>query len=475
VMMKSKLLIVFITFFVSNAWGQNPDSVLIYPLSAFFSQVGKNHPVAKQAALLPAMAKMEIRMARGLFDPVLEASQDEKQFQNKDYYTKQEIALKIPTWFGVEFKAGIDNATGQYINPEEGTGSKGLAYGGISLPVLRGLLIDQRRAGLQQALLVQNLNEAEQIKVLNKLFLQAGKEYFEWMQAYYRLLILRTGYLLAKDRLEGIKQNILFGDLAAIDSVEASIEVMRRASLLAEGLTTFQNATLTVSTYLWDENGEPVDLAQNVIPERLDSLIQFPQYMLDSLYSYALTSHPEILKYQFKLKQYDIERRLAQEMLKPDLRLNYYPLFYSDFSGTGTDNYLLNNYKYGVNFYFPLFLRKERGKLGLTNAKITSMNYEMDQAGRDIQNTVKISWNELNNIYELVGIQKNSVSYSVTLRNGEEEKFRMGESSFFLLNTRERNLLESELKLVELQAKYAKAGLTLEWSSGRSIFSNYIK
>jgi outer membrane protein TolC len=91
------------------------------------------------------------------------------------------------------------------------------------------------------------------------------------------------------------------------------------------------------------------------------------------------------------------------------------------------------------------------------------------------QNTVKISWNELNNIYELVGIQKNSVSYSVTLRNGEEEKFRMGESSFFLLNTRERNLLESELKLVELQAKYAKAGLTLEWSSGRSIFSNYIK
>jgi outer membrane protein TolC len=197
--------------------------------------------------------------------------------------------------------------------------------------------------------------------------------------------------------------------------------------------------------------------------------------MLDSLYSYALTSHPEILKYQFKLKQYDIERRLAQEMLKPDLRLNYYPLFYSDFSGTGTDNYLLNNYKYGVNFYFPLFLRKERGKLGLTNAKITSMNYEMDQAGRDIQNTVKVSWNELNNIYELVGIQKNSVSYSVTLRNGEEEKFRMGESSFFLLNTRERNLLESELKLVELQAKYAKAGLTLEWSSGRSIFSNYIK
>jgi outer membrane protein TolC len=55
------------------------------------------------------------------------------------------------------------------------------------------------------------------------------------------------------------------------------------------------------------------------------------------------------------------------------------------------------------------------------------------------------------------------------LVNGEVEKFNNGESSLFLVNSRENKLLESESKLIELQYKYSKIRATLLWAAGKSI------
>ena len=53
--------------------------------------------------------------------------------------------------------------------------------------------------------------------------------------------------------------------------------------------------------------------------------------------------------------------------------------------------------------------------------------------------------------------------------NAEERKFSFGESSLFLINSREKNLIDSQLKAIELQNKYLKAKAKLFNSLARDL------
>jgi outer membrane protein TolC len=79
---------------------------------------------------------------------------------------------------------------------------------------------------------------------------------------------------------------------------------------------------------------------------------------------------------------------------------------------------------------------------------------------------VQSSWNDLNNYVRLVGVQIRAVSYSGTLLDASQVKFRAGETSLFLVNSYERKLLKEQVGLAELQAKYAKSLAAYYFSSG---------
>jgi outer membrane protein TolC len=59
-----------------------------------------------------------------------------------------------------------------------------------------------------------------------------------------------------------------------------------------------------------------------------------------------------------------------------------------------------------------------------------------------------------------------SVSYGKLLLEAERLKFDNGESSIFMLNTRENKLLESELKLAEYKLKFIKIVLNIIYLNG---------
>jgi outer membrane protein TolC len=122
-----------------------------------------------------------------------------------------------------------------------------------------------------------------------------------------------------------------------------------------------------------------------------------------------------------------------------------------------------------MTFYSSLFLRKERGKLQLTNLKIKDSELEFQQGRREVVNQVLLAYNEMDNFRQLVLIQRDLVINATLLRDAEEIRFEAGESSLFLVNQRERTLIEAQAKLVELEAKYAQSKNNLQFVSGRSI------
>ncbi|WP_017733340.1 TolC family protein [Nafulsella turpanensis] len=449
---------------------EDPGEKTIFPLEALYERVLEYHPQLQQAGLLTEEAKMLIREARGAFDPKLVSEFEQKYFNDKEYFTVWKSELKIPTLINTDLKVGYEQNSGIYLNPQNKLPEAGLVYAGISVPLGQGLLTDSRRTALRVAQLETELAEAERVKLINKFLYEAAKDYWTWALAYQQLRLNEEGVELARFRFEGIRESVFVGDLAPIDSVEAAITVQSREIEYLQSKLEYKNALLQLAVYLWTEEGEPLLPQAGIAPEELVQLVPVPLQAVEELMSLVETQHPDLRKLQAKIEQLEVEERLYRELLKPvvDLQYNYLrqpeqvvveeiPLAFSE------------NYKLGVNFAFPLLLRKERAKLQLNRIKQKQTFFALHQRQRELSAGLEQAYNEYLNLKRLLVAQQTIVRDYQRLQEGEIEKFEAGESSLFLVNQRENKLLEARQKLLELAAKYQKARAAVLWSAGLSV------
>ena len=194
---------IWISLLSYPSFGQG-DPVLTY--EDFNAIVMQHHPVAVQAELIVKKGDATVQMARGGFDPKLGSDIGQKYFKGDQYYSFIDAGLKVPTWFGIEASAGYEQNGGSFLNPENSTNGGGLVYAGISVPVGRGLFIDERRAELRKAQIYQKSTIVEQRLMLNELLYEAGKAYWDWFQAHETLRVYQEALQLAQFRFNAVKQ-----------------------------------------------------------------------------------------------------------------------------------------------------------------------------------------------------------------------------------------------------------------------------
>ncbi len=460
---------------------------LISPLTLdeYFQAVLFNHPVARQAYLLNELAQQDLRLAQGNFDPKLKSNFAIKQFGDKNttYYNTWDSKLEIPLWFPMDLNVGYERNRGEYLNDELANTQDGLIYAGVTLPVGRGLLIDERRTAVRTARLMQDIAVADQIKEINKVLLNAAKAYWEWYYAYEAYQVINEVEQLAEVRYRGVVRRVENGDVAPFDSLKAFINYQERDVLRAQAALDYENTKLTASVYLWrtdDGNAIPLEIAENTVPVRSDSVVNLSLEDLDDLQRLARANHPEITKLGAKIQQLQIQQRLNREFLKPEINLKYNFLansFNGDgqqlfnqrsipVNGDGTAAWYENNYRAGVEFYFPLFLRKERAKLAQTTVKLEQNFFERSFVQRAIENEINTAYNTLYNLNTVIAMQQEMVRNYERLLQGELRKFEFGESSIFLINVRETELLDARVKLLKLNTQYEKAKLELQYAAG---------
>lgn len=415
------------------------------------------HPVAAQADLNLRFGQMEVRQARGAFDPMIYGNLDKKEFKESNYYDKREAGVSIPTWMGVELNGLFEQNSGNFLNPESKVPSGGLLAAGASVNLGQGLILDERRATLRQAQLFQQSSEIERIRFLNELSLSATDMYWRWALAYENLNVFKEGVELASARFNYVKSSFKQGDLAAIDTVEAYSQLLNRIYRLQETENSFFATTQELNTFLWNENGNPMELGATIVPQNLfDTFNSIPDF---EDYRAIVSSHPELLITDFELSSLDVERRLKEQQLLPTVKLKYN--FLSEtISQFDESPFYQNNYKWGLSIYTPVLWRKARGAVGLTNAKIDFKQNTRDL--KELQLRTKLeaelnNWRTLNQ--QLITFTENVKSLQALL-TGEMRRFEMGESSLFLVNAREVAVFDSRVTLNDLASKlrisYAK-------------------
>jgi outer membrane protein TolC len=222
---------------------------------------------------------------------------------------------------------------------------------------------------------------------------------------------------------------------------------------------------------MWNEAGEPYELLSDVSPDPSWNIVEitnYPMPNLDQTVSVASTAHPKLVALDFKQRVLEVDKRLKFQGLLPTLDLKY------NFLNKGyntpkffTQPLMENNYRFGIQFGLPLFQREARGEYRAAKIKLTDLDYTQQQTQLEIVNKVKATYNDLLATQSQVLLYQSNVNNLQRLLRAEEEKFSIGESSMFLVNSRETKLLESQQKLAELKAKFFTKLLAVQWASGQ--------
>lgn len=464
-----KLILVLVI--VSNGWmlqAQERSKATVFKLEEFLEVVRKYHPVARQASLQVDQAKARLKASQGNFDPLVSATFAKKKFGGEPYYQYWNPEIRVPTWYGVELYAGTEEIYGNRVNSENTPGQT--SYLGISVPLMRNLVFDKRRAALQQARIMRDQSEAEKRMALNELIFGAVNSYWDWLTAYGTYQFLEKIVRVNEERLELVKIGFRQGDRPAIDTVEALAQLQNLQYNQSRASVEVQTARLSLSNFLWLPGDSTYLLPDYIIPDTsyLEKLVPAQLDSLTNLVAEALTNHPKLQSAGYKINWLELDRKYKFQQLLPylNLKANLLNKGYDPLKNVNS-SYLNNNYSLGVQFVMPLRLSEARGEYKESKLKIQSSKLQFDIESREIETKLRTNVAKAIGLQEQVSLYEKTYANYQALLNGENLRFNIGESSLFLLNSRENKVLETGQNLIELKLKYYKSLSAIDWSAGR--------
>lgn len=431
------------------------------------------HPVVKQANLYDDQAEAVLREARGNLDPKLALDYNLKDFKEIEYYNLLNTSFKIPTWIGIDPKIEFSKNQGAFLNPENyispATNYEQVSVG-VTVPIGKGLFFDERRNAIKRADAFSQIALADQIKETNKILLTVIKDYWNWYLAYQKIILLNQAIGLAENLFERTLIDFEYGEAAVVDTLQAKINFQKRKVDFRKAQLDYELAKLNLAKHLWSENLMPLELNPNVLPDSISMFGLPSEEELQSAIEFAITSHPEIAKLDGKRNQLNADVRWAKESLKPQVDLSYSLIdapFDPEFNRNSVN--FGDNYKMGIDFSFPILLRKERGKLQQTQLKIQQNEFQLAQNQIDIKNGVlgkyaqSLAFQDL--LFQYQGV---SANYK-RLLDAEIINLQNGETDLFKLNIQQDKFIEAQTDFYDAFTKWEKSKAEYHHMTGRPL------
>lgn len=445
------ILVLSFCFGVTQAQKQE-----VMSFNEFKTILQENHPIIQQANLLVENAQQEIRIARAPFDPKVSYSRKQKTYTGKDYYDYQNVNLSVPTWLGVDLKAGYEKNGGQFINDEITLGNSYYIGGGMSLT--KGIYMNERRAALQQAQIMRTGSEEERKLVLNELYYDAYEAYFKWLKEYLKFKTYEEIYVLNDTRYVQIKNTWRLGTAPAIDTIEARSQLQQFELLRNKSYINWREEGIKLSKHIWDSTTYTKLVQAIYTPDTL-ALQQLNFNDSSQLYWLAQSSaHPELRLNDLKQDMLRIKQKLTMQELLPDVGVSAYAL-QNELGSLGSS--LNNNNRFGLNVSVPLRLSKGRGSYQLNKNQILGTKFKRDFTQRKIENQVLFQLNEINITRSQLSLYDNYLQNIKRLYDAENIKYTLGSSTVFLINSRENKYLDAKIKRLENTINYQQSILRL--------------
>lgn len=460
--MKKQNKFLFLAFLMIFNLNFAQDSLKIS--SAEFINIVKNyHPLALKYQLQNKMAAAEITKARGGFDPVLAGKLGEKNIDGTKYYEQKNLELGIPTWYGIDIHGSYNHLDGQKLNNSDTKG--GLYQFGVTVPLAKNLLYDKRRAMLDQAKFGLKMTEAEQTVLTNELLLEAENTYWEWVQNYEIYKLKSEIVENNKERLKLTKKTFEFGEKPAIDTIEALSQLQSFELQQKDAFLNFVKSTQQLQLFLWKDNQQFYELSAMIYPsDNLEQHLAYNdfEFLIHDVDSKQISSHQSILYYQQKQNILESERRLKWQSFLPKLDFTY-NFFNKENYSTDFLPLFDNNFQYGLKLEIPVFQREVRANYQQAKLKLSQNELDTNMKTRELDVKIETYKNEILNYNTQIDLSRNNLQNYRKLLYAEETRYSNGESSLFLINSRENKVIEAQEKFISIRTKFLKSFNKLKW------------
>jgi outer membrane protein len=425
---------------------------------SFIQNVDKNYP-----KLLGADAERQIAGAKrlekaGAFDPVFSSVNEYLRTQDIVNPGKAKQAIHNEGRVDMLSRSGIRVFTQYRLNPNDTktpllpSGRAGEYSAGFTVPLMRGLRINEKSAAEQQAKIGEPLATQFFSGTRLEVLLKAAATYFDWVGAKARVDIANNLLKLAEARVDQIKLRVQNGDSPALDVIESEQEISRRQATYVKAQRDFQKAALQLAIFYWDETGNPKALPP--ISE-VPTLAPEPSEMSESVWyagrKQAAERRPELKRIELERQQTKIELRLAQNMILPAM-----DAYFAQGADTGLQG-IGSVMRGGMTVSAPLRQRTARGQVQAAQLKLRKLSLDEKTERLRIQTEVDDIVSAINTSVERFEATASEVKKAKAVEAGERLRFAAGDSTLFLVNQRERTTAEAQMRLVETHVDYMQA------------------
>jgi outer membrane protein len=366
-------------------------------------------------------------------------------------------------------------------------------------PLLRNFSLDTTRRSIQLAKKSLDLSDSQFRQRVIEIINQVQRAYWDLVYAIRNEKIARDSVNLARTQLENNRKMVDAGTLAPIElrSTEAQLETAKGNVIVAlQGITTAENSLKILllkdpNDKMWNSEITPTDEPQ------FGALA----FNLEESTRLALKNRPELDQMRLQAEQKDIDIRYYTNQLKPQLDfIGIYtnsglagaqanavdvggggsttlPRFLGGY-GTSLQNLFgqdFRTYQAGVRLSFPWRNRAAQANLGRSLAEQRQLDAKQRQLVEIVQVDVR---NALQAV--VASKQRYEAAQAGELAanaqyNGEQERYRAGLSTNFVVLQRLTDLSVARGTAVRALTDYNKALADLQRVTGMTLMSNNVE
>ena len=454
------------------------------------ARIELTHPLLRATGLERTQARAKILKALGAWEPKFrnEVEYDRFQTYNLTNVTGlnslsagyNDTFLKIAHPWGWELFGGVRNVFGDHATLQGTTDlpSRNVQGPGVAIPqdfqlfypqqmgivggrfnLLRGFMVNEEYAQLQQAELAGPQAEIKVAQKRQDLYLAGAVQYWDWQVAVKQADVVKRALAVAEERYRMVEGRAKGGAVAPIDVVEAKEEVQRRreAAIAAQRKVEYEQYKLAL--FLW-ENGEPVTPRPEWAPEFQGETTLPSEEDVATFKIEATEDRPEVRDLYIEARLNNIELKLAKNGLLPKLTVEGGPAIGAIYWVGGI------GYRMAALFSMPLFNRGARGKVLHAEAQQERLMYKQAYTEKQVQIDVDNWLSAQVRARDRVRAATEALKLAKTLEEGERARFNMGATSVLFVNLRERAVVEAAFELYRAQADYVVSRGGMLWAKG---------
>ncbi len=338
----------------------------------------------------------------------------------------------------------------------------------ITQALLRGYGSEINLANLQQARLDTRMSEYELRGFTESLVAQVERTYWDYALAGRQIEIFKESLKLARQQLTETEELIAVGRLAKAELIAVQAEVATQEQGLINARSEMESIRLRLLRLLTPPGSRLWDRKVELIHQPT-----LPQIKLDDVelhVSVSMRMHPILNEARLGVMRGDLQLVKTKNGLLPVLDL-FITLGKSGYSGSFVDSVsdiYKDNYDTlaGVRFQYPIFKRDAKARHQRARLNRNRTEKALDNLSQLLEVDVRTAYIEVNRAKQQITASSATRKFNEEKRRIENEKFRVGKSTSFLVAQAQRDLLVSRIAEVEAVANYLVALVDLYQNDG---------